>query len=173
MTLEEAIQRCKKKACDNPQHTAEYEQLAYWLSELKEFKDLSNNADLSHEIYEIQKKFMVVDEYEGYYRPCYAHDIEWIAKHFIEWQLSQEQLQKLASTSYENGYKQAIKDKDKNSIPGYVARDKDGSLYLHFNITYRGPSFWAHTGPILPLKSDMFPKQTWENNPLKVKLIFC
>lgn len=111
MTLEEAIQHCKEKACGNSGCAAEYKQLAYWFMELKQIKDLSKNHDLDKEIHKIQRRYHVTDEYEGHYFPCYSNNIEWMAKHFIEWQLSQEQLQKLVLTSYENGYKQAIKDK--------------------------------------------------------------
>lgn len=51
----------------------------------------------------------------------------------------------------------------------YVARDKDGDLYLFSSIPQRGRDcWWAKTGvdgTYLRLEKSMFPEVTWDSAP--------
>lgn len=54
----------------------------------------------------------------------------------------------------------------------WVARDKDGELYLYDANPKRrsecfGSQFWGHS---MVLDESMFPEVTWENSPWKVEL---
>ena len=54
----------------------------------------------------------------------------------------------------------------------YVARNKNGSLYLYERCPRRGESyFYAGSGSWdKPLSRDTFPEVTWENSPVQVEL---
>jgi len=41
MTLDEAIQHCQEKVCDNSECSQEHRQLAEWLTELKQYRENS------------------------------------------------------------------------------------------------------------------------------------
>ena len=43
MTLDEAIQHCKEKSCDNTGCAKDHQQLGEWLTELKHYREKSEN----------------------------------------------------------------------------------------------------------------------------------
>lgn len=49
MTLEEAIEHCREKSCNNSECAAEHKQLAEWLTELKALKDGVASKDIEQE----------------------------------------------------------------------------------------------------------------------------
>ena len=51
MTLDEAIQHCKEKACGNTKCSEEHKQLAEWLMELKELRKSENHRHMITEDY--------------------------------------------------------------------------------------------------------------------------
>ena len=63
-----------------------------------------------------------------------------------------------------------MKAQEEVTIEGYVARDKGGGLYLHWERPYRGALEW-HTPYNNPrqLPQESFPEVTWDSEPLRVK----
>lgn len=65
-----------------------------WLKSVKpqfqmKLSEDSANEDLDEEIKKMQRRYKTVDEYEGYPATIYAPQIEYIAKHFVNWQKQQ------------------------------------------------------------------------------------
>lgn len=61
----------------------------------------------------------------------------------------------------------------------YVARDKDGALFLYLNEPVRDVVYYVFQGTLangyhgadwVELPKDKFPSVTWENSPVKVTL---
>jgi len=56
----------------------------------------------------------------------------------------------------------------------FVARDKNGDLYLFNELPNRGNEcWWAQSGldgTYLRLSSSLYPEVTWESEPIKVSL---
>ena len=55
----------------------------------------------------------------------------------------------------------------------YVARDKNGSLWLYSKKPYREEYYggWYSVGVNLEINSEEFPELKWEDEPIEVKLI--
>lgn len=69
---------------------------------------------------------------------------------------------------------------EKYKIKGWVARDKNNDLYLHWTkpekimrlnqfVAWRNPHDLME--PIQRLSSNLFPELTWESEPIEVELI--
>lgn len=60
---------------------------------------------------------------------------------------------------------------DQVVIDGWVARDKGGSLYLHYSDPNRGATEW-HSAYcyVKPLPPESYPSITWESEPKRVKI---
>lgn len=81
---------------------------------------------------------------------CIANRIKWLYEEY------QEPTPKL--TKAEKGFCEIIKD-------GYIARDKNGELYLYNNPPYVTETDWrANYGHCTRLCSKFFPFITWESN---------
>lgn len=81
---------------------------------------------------------------------CIANRIKWLYEEY------QEPVPKL--TKAEKGFCEVIKD-------GYIARDKNGELYLYNNPPYVTETDWrANYGHCTRLCSNFFPFITWESN---------
>lgn len=81
---------------------------------------------------------------------CIANRIKWLYEEY------QEPVPKL--TKAEKGFCEIIKD-------GYIARDKNGDLYLYNNPPYVTETDWrADYGHCTRLCSKFFPFITWESN---------
>jgi hypothetical protein len=54
----------------------------------------------------------------------------------------------------------------------WVARDKDGSLWLHDVFPYRNRAFdeWNNSGDLMSLDAGLFPDLKWESDPLEIEL---
>ena len=54
----------------------------------------------------------------------------------------------------------------------YVARDKNGELYMYSEIPTRGKSKWNANGcDYMEISNDMFPNVQWEDDPVHVGLV--
>lgn len=81
---------------------------------------------------------------------CIANRIKWLYEEY------QEPAPKL--TKAEKGFCEVVKD-------GYIARDKNGDLYLYNNPPYVTETDWrANYGHCTRLCSNFFPFITWESN---------
>lgn len=81
---------------------------------------------------------------------CIANRIKWLYEEY------QEPAPKL--TKAEKGFCEVVKD-------GYIARDKNGDLYLYNNPPYVTETDWrANYGHCTRLCSKFFPFITWESN---------
>ena len=79
---------------------------------------------------------------------CIANRIKWLYEEY------QEPAPKLTKT--EKGFCEIIKD-------GYIARDKNGDLYLYNNPPYVTETDWRECGHCTKLCSNFFPFITWES----------
>jgi hypothetical protein len=52
----------------------------------------------------------------------------------------------------------------------FVARDKDGSLWLHDDLPYRTFDEWKNSEDWMSLNAGLFPNLKWESDPLEVEL---
>lgn len=80
---------------------------------------------------------------------CIANRIKWLYEEY------QEPAPKL--TKAEKGFCEVVKD-------GYIARDKNGDLYLYNNPPYVTETDWRECGHCTRLCSKFFPFITWESN---------
>ena len=57
----------------------------------------------------------------------------------------------------------------------YLARDKNGDLYLFDDRPYRGNECWwseaGLDGTYLKIKNSLYPDVTWDSEPLRVGLV--
>lgn len=79
---------------------------------------------------------------------CIANRIKWLYEEY------QEPTPKL--TKAEKGFCEIIKD-------GYIARDKNGDLYLYNNPPYVTETDWRECGHCTRLCTKFFPFITWES----------
>ena len=79
---------------------------------------------------------------------CVVNMFEWMLEEY------QEPAPKLTKT--EKGFCEIIKD-------GYIARDKNGDLYLYNNPPYVTETDWRECGHCTKLCSNFFPFITWES----------
>lgn len=65
------------------------------------------------------------------------------------------------------------KDAEDTVIKGWVARDKEGYLVLHYKEPHRtlGNTKWYSAQSQKSLPRDSFPDLTWDDDPLEVELI--
>lgn len=80
---------------------------------------------------------------------CVVNMFEWMLKEY------QEPVPKL--TKAEKGFCEILDD-------GYIARDKNGDLYLYNNPPYVTETDWRECGHCTKLCSNFFPFITWESN---------
>lgn len=80
---------------------------------------------------------------------CIANRIKWLYEEY------QEPTPKL--TKAEKGFCEILDD-------GYIARDKNGELYLYNNPPYATETDWRECGHCTRLCSKFFPFITWESN---------
>jgi len=52
----------------------------------------------------------------------------------------------------------------------FVARDKNGSLWLHNGFPYKTFDEWKSSEDWMSLNADLFPELKWESEPLEVEL---
>ena len=52
----------------------------------------------------------------------------------------------------------------KNAVKVWIARDKDGSLWVHPNIPFRDDDVWFCDAPIMRVDSSSFPNIKWEDD---------
>lgn len=61
--------------------------------------------------------------------------------------------------------------KEKVTISGWVARNKNGELWWHKENPWRGAEGWIPRNTnIISISNDSFPSVTWESEPKKVKI---
>lgn len=67
----------------------------------------------------------------------------------------------------------AIEDSEDTVIKGWVARDKEGYLVLHYKEPHRtlGNTKWYSAQSQKSLPRDSFPDLTWDDDPIEVELI--
>ena len=75
----------------------------------------------------------------------------------IRWLFSEYQEPAPKLTKAEKGFCEVVKD-------GYIARDKNGDLYLYNNPPYVTETDWRECGHCTRLCSKFFPFITWESN---------
>lgn len=78
-------------------------------------------------------------------------------KAIFQWLYSEYQEPAPKLTKAEKGFCEIIKD-------GYIARDKNGDLYLYNNPPYVTETDWREYGHCTRLCSKFFPFITWESN---------
>lgn len=105
MTLDEAIQHCQEKSCNNDECSREHHQLGEWLLELKHYREKSivqhADDDLQKEIKRMWEVCHPVDEGMGYESAnIMCEQFEDIAKHFVNW--TKEKMMVNGSTSSAN-----------------------------------------------------------------------
>lgn len=55
----------------------------------------------------------------------------------------------------------------------YIARDKNGTLWLYSEKPHRGFGVWfSDSANMMMINSEEFPQLKWEDEPIEVKLIF-
>lgn len=89
---------------------------------------------------------------------CLLHEGRYCNQRAIfQWLYSEYQEPTPKLTKAEKGFCEIIKD-------GYIARDKNGELYLYNNPPYVTATDWRECGHCTRLCSNFFPFITWESN---------
>lgn len=88
---------------------------------------------------------------------CLLHEGRYCnQKAIFQWLYSEYQEPAPKLTSAERGFCEVIKD-------GYIARDKNGELYLYNNPPYVTETDWRECGHCTKLCSNFFPFITWKS----------
>ena len=59
---------------------------------------------------------------------------------------------------------------EKRGLSVWIARDKNGELYLYKSEPWRNGICFDYDGILLPMDEDMYPEITWENSPKEFEL---
>lgn len=104
MTLDEAIKHCQEKSCDNTECAKDHKQLGEWLTELKEYRNLSLKDfenELQKEINSEWLKCLPVDEGMGLESANIVNEqFEHIVRHFVEWTKKKIMYEAIEGRSY-------------------------------------------------------------------------
>ncbi len=57
-----------------------------------------------------------------------------------------------------------------NKLTLWLARDKDGELYLYFNRPERGETVWVAESGYMRIDDNLFPNLTWGDEPKEITI---